>query len=203
MSQKTKLSNEQIFRALVSGDEDAFPLLVQNFSYYIINKAHIFYESAKIYGIEFCDIEQIGLISLYSSTRSYSGGNIPFAPFATTCIYNAMLNYVTGFIRHNRHNATNSVSFDDDLYDDQTNMRVSDSIGTNIYDYDLGYYNPLPIGYFEDYFNGTLTSDEFRVVEAKLQGYSYREIIKMYGFTKRQLDAIIVSLKQKYTCLFK
>ncbi len=192
------VSNEQAFRALVSGATEAKQIILDNFENFLKAKAGQFYVTNSDHGLDYNELVLVGRIALNNAIYSYRGGAEPFAAYATVVIHNAMANYMKQYRSPTARLMRHGISLDDNLYDDNDSLLMSDSI-CEVQDPDcLGFYEPTDIGYFEDLLPVSLTEEELLVVEERLQGYNYQEIKEKYKFPKRKLDAIIATIKEKF-----
>jgi len=192
------VSNEQAFRALVSGAKEAKQIIIDNFENFIKAKAGQFYVTNCDHGLDFNELVLIGRVGLSNAIYTYRGGVESFASYATIVIHNAMANYMKQYRSPTARIMRNGISLDDCLFDDNNSLLMSDSI-CDIKDPDcLGFYEPSDIGYFEDLLPISLTEEERIIVEERLRGYNYQEIKEKYNFPKRKLDALIATIKEKF-----
>lgn len=198
MSFKYAISNEQAFRALVSGESSAALIIIQNFLYYIRGKAGLYVNTNDNLSVDYNDLCLVGHCALINAIKMYRGDQIPFVAFATVVIRNAMLNVLKQERSPTASLIKRGISLDERLFEDNNSLLISDVVTESCNAFNLGVYKSTEIGYFEDLLPAKLNELECNVLARKLQGYSFQEIRESLNVPKRKLDAAIARLKLKF-----
>ncbi len=196
MSTNFPISNEQVFRTIISGGEHEISMMFKNFNPFIRSRCGHYLTLYEDSGLEYYDLEVVGNAALLSAIKLYRGDNIPFAAFASVVIQNAMRNFVKQITRPTSVVARRGVSLDSYFSEVNTSLLISDAI-TDSELTNFGLYNPSPIGYFEDAIPFVCQKLELEILASKLEGYNYQEIRKQLNLPKRKLDELIALLKKK------
>ena len=192
------VSNEQAYRALASGDNHAITTILGNFVYFIRGRAGFFMSLYDDIRLEYNELASVGHMAVINAIKLYRGDAIPFAPFVTVVIHNAMLNYIKQMRSPTAKLLLQGLSLDNTLFEDNKTLLISDVVTADEDDDLLGMYNPKAIGYIEDNLPATLCPLEVHIIKWKLRGYTYAEIQQLLNIPKRKLDEAIASLKRKW-----
>ena len=198
MNSKILVSNEQAFRALASGDKHATTIILGNFAFFVRGRAGFFMSIYDDIQLDFNELVSVGHIGIINAIKLYRGDAIPFAPFVTVVIQNAMLNYVKQMRSPTAKLLLYGLSLDDTLFEDNNTLLISDIVSEEEDDELLGMYNPKAIGFVEDHLPANLIPLELLVIKWKLKGYTYAEIQEMFNIPKRRLDETIALIKRKW-----
>ncbi len=198
MFNNNHVSNEQAFRALVSGNKAAKAIILANFEHFIRGRAGQHFVANLDDGLDFNELLLVGKTALTTAIYTYKGDVESFASYATIVISNAMANFMKKYRSPTARLTRYGVSLDDFLFDDNTSLLVADSIGEYQDPTSLGFYEPTAIGYFQDLLPVALCSLEMLVIEEKLKGLNYQEIQAKHNIPKRKLDRAIAKIKSKF-----
>lgn len=150
-----------------AGDADAEAELLQKYARLVKSVAFSYYAACADCDIE--DLVQVGMIALMRAVRTYNvGGEASFETYATHCVRN-------GIIDELRKTHEPFIPLDDEIEAPQTSS----------------------IDFLSEAIASILTPAEMRVLELRLEAFSYAEIAAELGFQKKKVDNLIASARRK------
>ena len=190
------LSEEDLVELAQDGDKDAEIKIFQKYRRYIKAKARIYF----LIGGDYNDIEQEGLLGLYSAIRGYKKDKeYAFKTFAEVCITRQILTAIKTATRQKHLPLNSYISLNKVIYaeesDKTTLIDAIEEINSN---------NPedIIIGK-ESYKNleskiiSKLSDLELRILRLYIKGKTYYEIGNIINKDKKSVDNALQRIKKK------
>lgn len=194
-------SNEEaISAATVCGinENEAVLLIIANFMYWIKKKAGNFINSLEYLALEFEDLYNEGLRSITHAIETFDVCKGCFTSYVQIVIHRQMWGLIKKARSAGRKIHTNALSLDAQLYKENDRFFISDSIG-ELEPYQSSETLPNSmIDHVGDLVSVRLDEDEICVIKLKIAGFNYGEIAEKLGCSRRQVFAVIKSIKSKY-----
>lgn len=191
-------SNEEIYLALASGNEEAFDVLYDRFKNFIKGQIGTILAINKFAAVDYEDLELVALTAFVTAVSTYDVKKSPFASYVTVVIKNALANVVAKQFSPTEAMTNFAGRLDDQVFTDNSSLLLSDVIGAKDPFLDAGIFTNDSVLHVRDLTRVSLTDIEEKVIVAKLKGYNHKEIGEQHNLTKRQLDQIVRTIKEKY-----
>lgn len=183
--------------ASVGSKQEATSMLIENFQFLIRKIAGYYLTIYDNLGLDYDDLYNEGIKGLVFAMETYDFGRGSFASYAQTVIYREIGGLVKKINAPTHRQLTNAVSLDSQLYANNENYYLSDSVGEC--DCYMG-HKKLPnsmIDHFPELICAKLDPDEANVAVLLLRGYSSKEIAEITKTSRRQTLAVIRAVKAK------
>ena len=162
-----------------NGNEIALAKIIANRMYVI----RIYAKRASLYGLEFDDAIQEGLIGLFNAINTFKLTNLAsFNTYASVCIKNEILKAVKKVNRKKNQVLNNALE-----YDEHKSTKDPEEILIDYENYT----------YILNKINSNLSKLEKRVLKLFLQGKSYSEISKTLSCSLKVVDNALNRARQK------
>lgn len=189
------MSDEEIVELAQLGDQFAIEFLVDKYKNFVRAKARAYF----LIGADREDIIQEGMIGLFKAIRDYNGEKLTsFRAFAELCITRQIITAIKTATRQKHIPLNSYVSLNKPVYDEESDRTLIDIITTN------KITNPEEIiisreefVYIEKKMGEILSSLEWKVLMAYLEGKSYQEIAHELKRHVKSIDNALQRVKRK------
>jgi RNA polymerase sporulation-specific sigma factor len=189
------MSDEEIVELAQLGDQFAIEFLVDKYKNFVRAKARAYF----LIGADREDIIQEGMIGLFKAIRDYNGEKLTsFRAFAELCITRQIITAIKTATRQKHIPLNSYVSLNKPVYDEESDRTLIDIITTN------KITNPEEIiisreefVYIERKMGEILSSLEWKVLMAYLEGKSYQEIAHELKRHVKSIDNALQRVKRK------
>lgn len=189
------MSDEEIVELAQLGDQFAIEFLVDKYKNFVRAKARAYF----LIGADREDIIQEGMIGLFKAIRDYNGEKLTsFRAFAELCITRQIITAIKTATRQKHIPLNSYVSLNKPVYDEESDRTLIDIITTN------KITNPEEIiisreefVYIEKKMGEILSSLEWKVLMAYLEGKSYQEIALELKRHVKSIDNALQRVKRK------
>ena len=165
-------------------EDKYFEILVKRHKKLIEGKATQFYSNNKMY-VDYYDLSQEAFIAFYKAIFSYDPEKeAAFSTYASTCINNALINFIKHEKKNSFKNITNEI-IEDFSYENSSNIEFD---------------QPLPDNDIKDELDellSTLEENERNLLIYRLQGKSYKEIADALHIKPKDVDNTYQKIKNK------
>lgn len=195
--------NEYELLYLVSeGNEDAKDLFYKKYLPIVELKANKYKAYAEQNGYDYNDIVQEGMIGLSEALASFKDTeNTQFSTFANLCIERHISSYVRNMNRDKHKILNTSLSLDSDnllgrplteiIFD---NNSLSPEMNFEKNENERELYSKI---------KDCLTNQELKVLNLRLEGYSYKEISNKLNITEKSVGGCLERIRNKTTNILK
>jgi len=189
------MSDEEIVELAQLGEQFAIEYLVDKYKNFVRAKARAYF----LIGADREDIIQEGMIGLFKAIRDYNGEKLTsFRAFAELCITRQIITAIKTATRQKHIPLNSYVSLNKPVYDEESDRTLIDIITTN------KITNPEEIIisreefiYIEKKMGEILSSLEWKVLMAYLEGKSYQEIALELRRHVKSIDNALQRVKRK------
>ncbi|NLV22603.1 MAG: RNA polymerase sporulation sigma factor SigH [Syntrophomonadaceae bacterium] len=189
------MSDEEIVELAQLGNQYAIEFLVDKYKNFVRAKARAYF----LIGADREDIIQEGMIGLFKAIRDYNGEKLTsFRAFAELCITRQIITAIKTATRQKHIPLNSYVSLNKPVYDEESDRTLIDIITTN------KITNPEEIiisreefVYIEKKMGEILSSLEWKVLMAYLEGKSYQEIAQELKRHVKSIDNALQRVKRK------
>jgi len=189
------MSDEEIVELAQLGNQFAIEFLVDKYKNFVRAKARAYF----LIGADREDIIQEGMIGLFKAVRDYNGEKLTsFRAFAELCITRQIITAIKTATRQKHIPLNSYVSLNKPVYDEESDRTLIDIITTN------KITNPEEIIisreefiYIEKKMGEILSSLEWKVLMAYLEGKSYQEIAQELKRHVKSIDNALQRVKRK------
>lgn len=189
------MSDEEIVELAQLGNQFAIEFLVDKYKNFVRAKARAYF----LIGADREDIIQEGMIGLFKAIRDYNGEKLTsFRAFAELCITRQIITAIKTATRQKHIPLNSYVSLNKPVYDEESDRTLIDIITTN------KITNPEEIIisreefiYIEKKMGEILSSLEWKVLMAYLEGKSYQEIALELKRHVKSIDNALQRVKRK------
>ncbi|HPF19947.1 MAG TPA: RNA polymerase sporulation sigma factor SigH [Syntrophomonas sp.] len=190
-----EMSDEEIVELAQLGNQFAIEFLVDKYKNFVRAKARAYF----LIGADREDIIQEGMIGLFKAIRDYNGEKLTsFRAFAELCITRQIITAIKTATRQKHIPLNSYVSLNKPVYDEESDRTLIDIITTN------KITNPEEIIisreefiYIEKKMGEILSSLEWKVLMAYLEGKSYQEIAQELKRHVKSIDNALQRVKRK------
>ncbi|HRW11705.1 MAG TPA: RNA polymerase sporulation sigma factor SigH [Syntrophomonas sp.] len=190
-----EMSDEEIVELAQLGNQFAIEFLVDKYKNFVRAKARTYF----LIGADREDIIQEGMIGLFKAIRDYNGEKLTsFRAFAELCITRQIITAIKTATRQKHIPLNSYVSLNKPVYDEESDRTLIDIITTN------KITNPEEIIisreefiYIEKKMGEILSSLEWKVLMAYLEGKSYQEIAQELKRHVKSIDNALQRVKRK------
>ncbi len=191
----TEMSDEEIVELAQQGEQFAIEFLVDKYKNFVRAKARSYF----LIGADREDIIQEGMIGLFKAIRDYNGDKLTsFRAFAELCITRQIITAIKTATRQKHIPLNSYVSLNKPVYDEESDRTLMDIITTN------KITNPEEIIisreefiFIEKKMGEILSSLEWKVLMAYLEGKSYQEIAVELKRHVKSIDNALQRVKRK------
>ncbi len=190
-----EMSDEEIVELAQQGEQFAVEYLVDKYKNFVRAKARAYF----LIGADREDIIQEGMIGLFKAIRDYNGDKLTsFRAFAELCITRQIITAIKTATRQKHIPLNSYVSLNKPVYDEESDRTLMDVITTN------KITNPEEIIisreefiFIEKKMGEILSSLEWKVLMAYLEGKSYQEISVDLKRHVKSIDNALQRVKRK------
>ncbi|HZK42993.1 MAG TPA: RNA polymerase sporulation sigma factor SigH [Syntrophomonadaceae bacterium] len=190
-----ELADEEIVQIAQQGDQIAVEYLVNKYRNFVRAKARSYF----LIGGDREDIVQEGMIGLFKAIRDYKVDKLTsFRAFAELCITRQIITAIKTATRQKHIPLNSYVSLNKPIYDEESDRTLMDILSTN------KTTNPEDIIisreefiYIERKMGEILSSLEWKVLMAYLEGKSYQEIAVELKRHVKSIDNALQRVKRK------
>jgi len=190
-----ELPDEDIVELAQNGEQLATEYLVDKYKNFVRAKARSYF----LIGADKEDIIQEGMIGLFKAIRDYRGDKLTsFRAFAELCITRQIITAIKTATRQKHIPLNSYVSLNKPIYDDDSDRTLMDILSTT------RITNPEEIIISKEEFYGIeqkmseiLSSLEWKVLMAYLEGKSYQEIALELKRHVKSIDNALQRVKRK------
>lgn len=190
-----ELADEDIVQLAQEGDQYAVEYLVDKYKNFVRAKARSYF----LIGADREDIIQEGMIGLFKAIRDYKVDKLTsFRAFAELCITRQIITAIKTATRQKHIPLNSYVSLNKPIYDEESDRTLMDILSTN------KITNPEEIVisreeflFIEKKMGEILSSLEWKVLMAYLEGKSYQEIAVELKRHVKSIDNALQRVKRK------
>lgn len=190
-----ELTDEEIVLLAQEGDQFAIEYLVDKYKNFVRAKARSYF----LIGADREDIIQEGMIGLFKAIRDYKVDKLTsFRAFAELCITRQIITAIKTATRQKHIPLNSYVSLNKPIYDEESDRTLMDVLSTN------KVTNPEDIiisreefQFIEKKMGEILSSLEWKVLMAYLEGKSYQEIAVELKRHVKSVDNALQRVKRK------
>jgi len=190
-----EMPDEEIVDLAQQGEQFAIEFLVDKYKNFVRAKARAYF----LIGADREDIIQEGMIGLFKAIRDYNGDKLTsFRAFAELCITRQIITAIKTATRQKHIPLNSYVSLNKPVYDEESDRTLMDIITTN------KITNPEEIiisreefVFIEKKMGEILSSLEWKVLMAYLEGKSYQEISVDLKRHVKSIDNALQRVKRK------
>jgi RNA polymerase sporulation-specific sigma factor len=191
----TEMADEEIVDLAQQGDQFAIEFLVDKYKNFVRAKARSYF----LIGADKEDIIQEGMIGLFKAIRDYRLDKLTsFRAFAELCITRQIITAIKTATRQKHIPLNSYVSLNKPIYDEESDRTLIDILSTN------KITNPEDIIisreefiFIEKKMGEILSSLEWKVLMAYLEGKSYQEIAAELKRHVKSIDNALQRVKRK------
>ncbi|MDD2372731.1 MAG: RNA polymerase sporulation sigma factor SigH [Syntrophomonadaceae bacterium] len=191
----TEMIDEEIVELAQQGDQFAIEFLVDKYKNFVRAKARSYF----LIGADKEDIIQEGMIGLFKAIRDYRLDKLTsFRAFAELCITRQIITAIKTATRQKHIPLNSYVSLNKPIYDEESDRTLIDILSTN------KITNPEDIIisreefiFIEKKMGEILSSLEWKVLMAYLEGKSYQEIAAELKRHVKSIDNALQRVKRK------
>lgn len=191
----TEMTDEEIVELAQQGDQFAIEFLVDKYKNFVRAKARSYF----LIGADKEDIIQEGMIGLFKAIRDYRLDKLTsFRAFAELCITRQIITAIKTATRQKHIPLNSYVSLNKPIYDEESDRTLIDILSTN------KITNPEDIIisreefiFIEKKMGEILSSLEWKVLMAYLEGKSYQEIAAELKRHVKSIDNALQRVKRK------
>jgi RNA polymerase sporulation-specific sigma factor len=191
----TEMTDEEIVDLAQQGDQYAIEFLVDKYKNFVRAKARSYF----LIGADKEDIIQEGMIGLFKAIRDYRLDKLTsFRAFAELCITRQIITAIKTATRQKHIPLNSYVSLNKPIYDEESDRTLIDILSTN------KITNPEDIIisreefiFIEKKMGEILSSLEWKVLMAYLEGKSYQEIAAELKRHVKSIDNALQRVKRK------
>jgi RNA polymerase sporulation-specific sigma factor len=171
-----------------SDEKEAFDIILKEYTSFIYTIAHKYY----LPGGSPDDVFQEGLIGLHEAvtkfdpTLSYS-----FEKYASFCIRNSILASLKKATQKRQKALNESTSIHEDSGDDGTSKILVDE------NFESSLVLRMVLETFLNASIGSISAAEYKVLVAKIAGYSTEEIISLFNLSRKQVENAVFRARNK------
>lgn len=189
------MHDEEVVEFARDGDEDALEYLITKYKNFVRAKARAYF----LIGADREDIVQEGMIGLYKAIRDFRMDKLSsFRAFAELCITRQMITAIKTATRQKHIPLNSYISLNKPIYDEDSDRTLMDVIsGTKITDPEELIISREEFDNIEEKMGEILSSLEWKVLMAYLEGKSYQEIAKDLHRHVKSIDNALQRVKRK------
>ncbi|HAG06596.1 MAG TPA: RNA polymerase sporulation sigma factor SigH [Peptococcaceae bacterium] len=189
------MDDEDIVGFAREGDDQALEYLINKYKHFVRAKARSYF----LVGADREDIIQEGMIGLYKAIRDFRLDKLSsFRAFAELCITRQIITAIKTATRQKHIPLNSYVSLNKPLYDDDSDRTLLDVIsGTRITDPEEVVISREECDNIGDKICELLSSLEWKVLTAYLEGKSYQEIADELHRHVKSIDNALQRVKRK------
>ncbi|MBO8158021.1 RNA polymerase sporulation sigma factor SigH [Thermosyntropha sp.] len=189
------MSDEEVVELAQEGDQCAVDFLVDKYKNFVRAKARSYF----LIGADKEDIIQEGMIGLFKAIRDYKQDKLTsFRAFAELCITRQIITAIKTATRQKHIPLNSYVSLNKPIYDEESDRTLMDILST------AKVTNPEDIVISQEEFvfiekkmGELLSSLEWKVLMAYLEGKSYQEIAEELQRHVKSIDNALQRVKRK------
>lgn len=187
--------DEEIVGAAQEGDDAAQEYLINKYKNFVRAKARSYF----LIGADREDIIQEGMIGLYKAIRDFRCDKLSsFRAFAELCITRQIITAIKTATRQKHIPLNSYVSLNKPIYDEDSDRTLLDVIsGTKVTDPEELIISREEIDDIEEKMGEILSSLEWQVLMAYLEGKSYQEIALDLKRHVKSIDNALQRVKRK------
>lgn len=187
--------DEEIVELAKDGDAVALEYLINKYKNFVRAKARSYF----LIGADREDIIQEGMIGLYKAIRDFRGDKLSsFRAFAELCITRQIITAIKTATRQKHIPLNSYVSLNKPIYDEDSDRTLLDVIsGTRITDPEELIISQEEFDDIEEKMGEILSSLEWKVLMAYLEGKSYQEIAVDLRRHVKSIDNALQRVKRK------
>ncbi|HHX94407.1 MAG TPA: RNA polymerase sporulation sigma factor SigH [Clostridia bacterium] len=187
--------DEQIVDLAQSGNDPAQEYLINKYKNFVRAKARSYF----LIGADREDIIQEGMIGLYKAIRDFRGDKLSsFRAFAELCITRQIITAIKTATRQKHIPLNSYVSLNKPIYDEDSDRTLLDVIsGSKITDPEELIISREEFDDIEEKMGEILSSLEWQVLMAYLEGKSYQEIASELNRHVKSIDNALQRVKRK------
>jgi len=187
--------DEEIVDLAQQGDDIAQEYLINKYKNFVRAKARSYF----LIGADREDIIQEGMIGLYKAIRDFRGDKLSsFRAFAELCITRQIITAIKTATRQKHIPLNSYVSLNKPIYDEDSDRTLMDVIsGTKITDPEELVISREEFDDIEEKMSEILSSLEWQVLMAYLEGKSYQEIAFELKRHVKSIDNALQRVKRK------
>jgi len=191
----TEMNDEEVIELAQQGDQFAIEFLVNKYKNFVRAKARSYF----LIGADKEDIIQEGMIGLFKAIRDYKMDKLTsFRAFAELCITRQIITAIKTATRQKHIPLNSYVSLNKPIYDEESDRTLMDILST------AKITNPEEIVisreefiFIEKKMGEILSSLEWKVLMAYLEGKSYQEISVELKRHVKSIDNALQRVKRK------
>jgi RNA polymerase sporulation-specific sigma factor len=190
-----EIIDEEMVELAKTGDSLAQEYLINKYKNFVRAKARSYF----LIGADREDIIQEGMIGLFKAIRDFKGDKLSsFRAFAELCITRQIITAIKTATRKKHIPLNSYVSLNKPIYDEDSDRTLLDVIsGTRISDPEELIINREEFDDIEEKMGEILSSLEWEVLMAYLQGKSYQEIALELDRHVKSIDNALQRVKRK------
>jgi len=189
------LLDEEVVEFARNGDEEALEYLITKYKNFVRAKARAYF----LIGADREDIIQEGMIGLYKAIRDFRMDKLSsFRAFAELCITRQIITAIKTATRQKHIPLNSYISLNKPIYDEDSDRTLMDVIsGTKITDPEELIISREEFDNIEEKMGEILSSLEWKVLMAYLEGKSYQEIARDLHRHVKSIDNALQRVKRK------
>jgi DNA-directed RNA polymerase specialized sigma24 family protein len=190
------VSNEQALLVYALGDLSVYSFLLERFINLIRKCAGRAYQECLGLGLEYKDLEAVGMVGLKKAIETYNHGHIPFAAFAEVVITREIGGEVRKAKTPTNIRFYNALALDMAVSEDFDDLSLSDVVGEDDI-YTSKTFMSEMLENIEDFISIPLDKHEQVVVKEKIKGHSFSDISLRHKFSRRTMNGLIEGIRKK------
>lgn len=187
VNRDSRHTDEELLRDFLSGNDDAFDLIVSRYLGLISSAAKKYRGMAT--DIDDSDMIQEGMVALLSACRSFNAGKgMSFKNYLMLCVENRYRSMMRSSARRGAVPAHNMISLEEDADSafDPTVTSLPEQVETKEY-----------IDSLHNILKNSLSNLEYKVAILHLSGYTYKEISNRLNISLKSVDNAQTRIRQK------
>jgi len=190
-----EIPDEEVVRYAQQGEQFAVEFLIDKYKNFVKAKARSYF----LIGADREDIIQEGMIGLFKAIRDYKDDKLTtFRAFAELCITRQIITAIKTATRQKHIPLNSYVSLNKPVYDEESDRTLIDILSTSkITNPEEIFISREEFMYIEKKMGEILSSLEWRVLTAYLEGKSYQEIAEELKRHVKSIDNALQRVKRK------
>ena len=189
-----QLSDDEVALLAQGGDGQALVYLLDKYKNFVRARARSYF----LIGADHEDIVQEGMIGLYKAIRDFKSEKLTsFRAFAELCVTRQIITAIKTATRQKHIPLNSYVSLNKPIYDEESDRTLMDVIEGRVTNPEDLFISQEEVNHIHEQIDVLLSDLEKQVLEAFMDGKSYKEIAVMLDRHVKSIDNALQRVKRK------